>query len=96
MTIAKNEIGAMIKISMLFDSNSNFESESETTPRIIDHGLFRLSNFDHRKTQKKKEMVFYIMPIYEMELGDYLKNFGGLKKIVKIIDVVSKLVTIIK
>ena len=40
--------------------------------------------------------MFFIMPLYEMDLKDYLSHFKGLQKVEKIIDVVGKLVNIFK
>ena len=40
--------------------------------------------------------MYHIMPLYEMDLRDYLAKFEGLKKIEKIIDIVSKLVLTFK
>ena len=79
--MTSNEIGAMRKISDVFDANkasqmSAQEINYDATPRVSDYGLFKLVNFGEIDAKKdSKTVAFYIMPLYEMNLQEYLDRF---------------------
>ena len=58
------------------------------SPRIEGYGLFDLDK--SKKQNEGNYGTFFIMPLYEINLGEYLENFSGMDKIIKIIDVTSK------
>ena len=73
------------------------EINYDATPRVSDYGLFKLVNFGEIDAKKdSKTVAFYIMPLYEMNLQEYLRQFSGVQKIEKILDVTYKLVSIFK
>ena len=65
----------------------------DATPRVLDYGLFNLLNFENKQDIN---VTYFIMPLYEMDLEEYLSKFEGMQKIMRIIDVTSKLVNIFK
>ena len=67
----------------------------DATPQILTYGMFNLANFD-KESEALKLMTFFIMPLYEMNLKQYLSRLDGVRKIEKIIDVTNKLVSIFK
>lgn len=90
----------MKKITSVFDINkgsqlSTREMNYDATPRVSNYGLCELINFKENDSESKK-VGFYTMPLYEMDLKQYLSQFKGLKKVEKILDVVHKLASIFK
>ena len=63
-------------------------------PVVYDYGLINLHNFDNKGN--KKMTVFYIMPLYEMDMKTYLRNLKGINKIDKILHIVITLVSVFK
>ena len=49
----------------------------DATPRVSEFGQLKLVNFEENKKSKQKLDVYYIMPLYEMDLEEYLKKFEG-------------------
>ena len=77
-----NEIGAMKKISEVFDVNKSSElsvqeMNYDATPRVSNYGLLDLVNFE-KNDSKPKRVAFLTMPLYEMNLKEYLSLFEGL------------------
>ena len=75
------EIAAMKKITGIFDINresdlSQQEITYDATPRVTDYGLFELVNFE-RYDKKPKTVAYYSMPLYEMNLKEYLSLYEG-------------------
>lgn len=98
--MASSEIASLKKISGVFEVNkasdlSAREITYDATPRVSDYGLFDLANFEARAS-KPTTAAFYTMPLYEMTLQEYLSQLEGVDKIVKILDVAHKLVSIFK
>ena len=67
----------MKKLSHVYDGNKDREALSaemcyESTPRISDYGSFFLNNFDEEN--EEKVVTYFIMPLYEMNLHEYLKK----------------------
>ena len=89
----------MRKISLVIEGNQSIKSNQildyHATPRIIDYGLLNLANFEPLSTNHML-VAFFIMPLYELNLRDYLSKFEGMQKVGKIIEIVSKLVRILK
>lgn len=92
----------MRKVNSVFSRNIkrmiDIEAENEITyqavPQIIDHGIFVLQNYGEKK--ETKTFGFYIMPIYEMNLKQYLSKLNGVIKTKKIFEVAYKLIGILK
>ena len=66
--MASREIDTMRKMTKIGSKNLNYDA----TPRIFDYGLCNLANFDQ---SSQKLVAFYIMPLYEMDLLNYLSRF---------------------
>lgn len=79
--MASIEIATMKKISIIFDTNKAILSRQDVnydaTPRVSEFGQLKLVNFEENKKSKEKLDVYYIMPLYEMDLEEYLKKFQG-------------------
>ena len=75
--IAK-EIQTMKKVNGVFNTNIkkmiDCHAENEITyqavPQIIDYGLLELHNFGQKN--ETRQLGFYLMPLYEMNLKQYL------------------------
>ena len=75
--IAK-EIQTMKKVNGVFNTNIkkmiDCQAENEITyeavPQIIDYGMLELHNFGQKN--ETKQLGFYLMPLYEMNLKQYL------------------------
>lgn len=91
------EISTMKKITQVYLANKGGDPEMnyDATPQILCYGMLNLANFDE-KSESLRLNTFYIMPLYEMNLKQYLSKLDGVRKIEKIIDVTNKLVTIFK
>ena len=75
--IAK-EIQTMKKVNGVFNTNVkkmiDCQADNEITyqavPQIIDYGMLELHNFGQKN--ETKQLGFYLMPLYEMNLKQYL------------------------
>ena len=96
--MATIEIGTMKKITHVFDANKKSQLSQEinydATPRVQSYGLLNLTNFERGCNQK--QVAFFTMPHYEMNLKEYLTKLEGVNKIEKILDVALKMVSIFK
>lgn len=71
------------------------EMNYDATPQILSYGILNLANFNET-SESLRLNTFYIMPLYEMNLKQYLSKLNGVQKVEKIMDVTSKLVSIFK
>ena len=98
--MASKEIAALKKVTAVFDANkaselSAREMNYDATPRVSRYGLCELANFD-TSSEKPTMAAFFTMPLYEMNLLEYLCQYEGVQKLVRILDVAHKLVSIFK
>ena len=96
--MAANEIATMRKITQVIDANKARSPKEkfsyEATPRLTEFGLINLLNFS--KQIEEKINVYFIMPLYDMNLQEYLFVLKGIQKMEKIMDVAAKIVDIFK
>ena len=96
--IASNEVSTLKKFSLVFDQNFKNEVSHnisyDCVPRVHSYGLFDIINLEQEGDISTH--AFYVMPLYEMNVKQFLSKFEGLKKIEVILEICIKLVSIFK